>query len=440
MTRTVLIATASMVAVLAPLGVARAAEPTTIYEVRKGDTLYDLAQRYLVRVSDYTQVQRRNKVADPRRLPVGKRLTVPIRLLKTEPTEARLGAFRGDVRIEADGRILSPTKNMLLPEGAVIATGSDAFARLDLEDGSRVTLPSQSRVRLDRLRRTLLTGAVDRELSVQAGRSQSKVIPLRTPQDRYIVRTPMSVSAVRGTEFRVWYRPDEQRASTEVVEGTVSVDTDDRDAAAPTLVAAAYGAVAEQDGGLTTRPLPPAPRLAEPGRRQDDPIVAFPVTPTEGAVAYRAEIAADAGFLEVVAETQSNAPLVAFNGLPDGDYFVRATTIDGGGLESVPGTYSFERALNTLDLQAPQASGEKRRRQYLFRWTVSGAGERVYRFQLMREGDPVPVIDETGLAEQRMTVTDLPAGAYTWRVMSRTFARGKVVEKWAPAQRFETHG
>ncbi|ATQ43311.1 FecR domain-containing protein [Caulobacter mirabilis] len=437
MRRELLIAAASAGLAVAWCGAAAGAEAVTVYEVRKGDTLYDLAQRYFVRVGDYGVVQRRNKVADPRRLPVGARLTVPIRLLRTEPTEARLGAFRGDVRIEAGGRTIAPTKAMLLPEGAVISTGADAFARLDLEDGSRVTLPSQSRIRLDRLRRTLLTGAVDRELSVQAGRSRSKVMPLTSPQDRYIVRTPMSVSAVRGTEFRVWYQPDERRASTEVVEGSVTMDTE---ASEPTVIAAAQGATAAADGRLTARPLPPPPRLAAPGRSQDDPVVAFPITPAADAVAYRAEIAADAGFLDVVAETQSNAPLVAFNALPDGDYFLRTTTVDAGGLESVPAAYAFERALNTLDLQAPQASGEKRRRQYLFRWTVSGAGERVYRFQLVREGDPVPVIDEIGLTEPQITVTDLPAGAYSWRVMSRTFARGRFVEKWAPAQKFETGG
>ena len=47
------------------------------------------------------------------------------------------------------------------------------------------------------------------------------------------------------------------------------------------------------------------------------------------------------------------------------------------------------------------------------------------------------LLDEAGLTLQELTVTDLPPGVYTWRVMSRTFAGGGYYEKWTPPERFE---
>ena len=76
-------------------------------------------------------------------------------------------------------------------------------------------------------------------------------------------------------------------------------------------------------------------------------------------------------------------------------------------------------------------------RRYRFRWQVGGEGTRTYRLQLFRDGAEAPLIDEAGLTEQELTVTQLPAGVYNWRVMSRTFAGGRHVEKWSPLERFE---
>ena len=76
-------------------------------------------------------------------------------------------------------------------------------------------------------------------------------------------------------------------------------------------------------------------------------------------------------------------------------------------------------------------------RRYKFRWQAAGVGERTYRLQVLREGAEAPVVDEAGLTLQELTVTDLPPGVYTWRVMSRTFAGGGYYEKWTPPERFE---
>ncbi|MEP6175846.1 MAG: LysM peptidoglycan-binding domain-containing protein, partial [Parasphingorhabdus sp.] len=69
------------------------------YVFERGDTLIDFADKYLRKRSDYFAVQRINHIADPRKISIGKRLRIPVKLLKYRPSEASLSAFRGAVAI-----------------------------------------------------------------------------------------------------------------------------------------------------------------------------------------------------------------------------------------------------------------------------------------------------------------------------------------------------
>ena len=184
-------------------------------------------------------------------------------------------------------------------------------------------------------------------------------------------------------------------------------------------------------------PLPPAPKVLNAGRVQDEPAVRFEIQPGAAAKAYQVRLATDAGFVDVVGETTTETDSIALEALPDGIYFLRLAAVDESGLVGMPATYAFERRLNTLDLAEPSATRDGGIRRYKFRWNVGGEGQRTYRLQLTPEGSDTPVVDESGLTMQELTVTDLPPGVYHWRVMSRTYARGSYAEKWSPPERFE---
>lgn len=416
---------------------ARSAEPPEApvqYRVRAGDTLYDLAQRYLVRPSAAGQVQRLNRVGNPRRLPVGRVLTVPADLLRTEPVAARLVAYSGPVSVR--GTDAGPLRQeMPVREGFELSTGANAFLTFELPDGSRVTLPSQSRVRLARLRRVLLTGAVQRDIRLDTGRASSTVSPLPTPDSRFRILTPVAVSAVRGTEFRVRHDETEGRSTVEVIEGRVGEALLDRPDETP--VTAGFGASAAQRSVSPPTPLLPAPNLSGALRLQDEPTVTFALRPASGAVAYRGQVGRDAGFIDLISEVESAAPQLAFDAIPNGTFFLRLTAIDGSGLEGLPATFAFERRLNALDLDPPQTVPGARR-QYLFKWRSAGAGAESFRFILARSPDAsAAVIDTPGLAERQIVVTDLPSGVYYWRVMVARREDGRLFEKWSAPQRFE---
>ena len=53
------------------------------------------------------------------------------------------------------------------------------------------------------------------------------------------------------------------------------------------------------------------------------PLLRFALTPLPGAVAWRGQIAADAGFEQLAADQRSPGNELRFAGLPDGDYVLR---------------------------------------------------------------------------------------------------------------------
>lgn len=431
MTRRGLWISLAAVAFAACGGGAASAQPgqsTVDYIVKAGDTLSGLATRYLRRPTDYRTVQDLNAVRDPRRMPRGLVLRIPVRLLRAEPAVARVVNFRGAVTISRGGNPGPASVGLEVGEGAVIATGANAFVRLALPDGGHVSLPSRSRVRIARLRTLLLTGATDQAFLVEAGRTETQAAPVG-PSGGFSIGTPMSVSAVRGTDFRVAYDQRTGRAVTEVLEGTVGIE-----AGGEAILAKAAQAVSvDADGAVLTRLLP-APDLKQPDAVQSGVAVAFDPAPVSGAAFYRARLATDAGMTDAFAEAEVPiSEAVTFVDLADGAYFVRLTAVAPDGVEGLPSVYSFVRARNGLAGLSATAAGKGRDRRYLFRWEAAGAGEARFRFQLRLAGSTAPaVIDQSDLIEPKITVTGLPPGVYEWRVRATRAAFGRTLETWSP--------
>lgn len=405
-------------------------EETISYQVRKGDTLYGLAERYLHRLGDYQAVQRLNRVSRATALPPGTMLRIPTRLLRSEPLSARILSFRGDCRVTQAGGPVAASKSLPVPPGAVIETGTDSFLTLELSNGSRISLPSRSRIRVQAMRRFLLTNELDFDFLVEQGRVETGVTPLGKQGGRYRIRTPIAVSAVRGTTFRVGYEGRDAPSLTEVLEGSVAVGTS---AAPATPVDAGFGAGVSASGAIRTEQLLPPPSPLRPGRVQVDPLVELAVAASEAARSYRFQIAQDAGFVEIVSEAVTAQPVARFEGIGNGQFFVRATAIAASsGLEGLPVVYTMRRALTGLAAQAgADAAGG-----YRFSWSGEGAGERIYHFQLRPDAaGALPLVDEPGLRGGGLRLSDLPPGAYRWRVGVRQFEGGESSENWLAEQK-----
>ena len=79
---------ASAPALVGPAAAQARDDDAIVYTVRKGDTLIALARDYMLRETDWKEVQRINRVADPYKLPIASQLSLPIRLLRSRPASA----------------------------------------------------------------------------------------------------------------------------------------------------------------------------------------------------------------------------------------------------------------------------------------------------------------------------------------------------------------
>lgn len=410
-------------------------EAPLTYLVNRGDTLIDVARKYLRNPADYRRLQRDNRVANPRRMATGRTLQIDTALLRTREDPARIESFRGDVQVLRNGAPVAVAPGAQLREGDVVSTGSSAFARIAFSDGTYTVVPSRSSIRMDRLRRFVINDAPDHRLVVNRGRVENRVTSRQRPGG-FRVTTPTAISAVRGTEFRVAYDDVTGNSSTGVLEGTVAV-ADETDTHG-VLVPNGQG-VALRAGDDTPVPvaLLAAPVMAEDDLLQTDATLAFDYSAPSDARIVRGFIAADASMQDLLAE--ADAPVgqpLTYTDLPEGQYFLRLTAVSPDGLEGRGRTFNFIRARNGIDGLSLSEELANNARLYRFKWRAEGEGDASFRFQLTRAneaGEPEgqPLIDSAGLSDSTFTLSDLPPGTYSWRIEGTRYRFGHRLSVWS---------
>ena len=399
-----------------PLHAAETDDGAVRYTVRKGDTLVNLGDKYLTRAETYKIVQKQNRIADAHVIPVGKVLSIPRNLLKYKPAKAKLVAVRGRVLAGQD----QVSIGQILAEGTALTTAESSFATLLLDDGSRVSLPSNTQVHIRRLRNYVLGDSLDYDFDVAKGGMQSNVIKHKSGDDRYQVRTPKAVSAVRGTDFQSRYDAATDKDFAEVVEGALAVEAG---SAMPTALSAGNGLALIPGGRVVREALLAPPSLIEPGKLQSDPIVRFAAGANDDVSGYRIALAADAGFVDQVADRVVGDEPATFDN--------SARAISRNGIEGVPATFAFKRRLNGVKATAGQTD-----EGYTFKWLGDGEGIRRHHFQLFRGNvETMPMVDEASLDGDRVSISDLPPGDYFWRVGVVQYLDGEMATNWLPIEK-----
>lgn len=377
---------------------ARAAPPLR-YTVRPGDTLAIIGDRALAEPDDWRALARRNDIADPDRLVAGSTILIPADLLRREPVDAAVVAFSGLVKIDGEKAVLG---RVVVP-GDVIATGPNSFVTLMMGDGSRVTLPSQSRIRVEALDRIALDGRLERRFRLEDGRGEFTVAPRQLPDDRFLVRTPVAVAAVRGTEFDI--DTDGSDSVITVEEGQVgSRPLGEADEA---MVPAGSAAMLDRHDVRQVAMLP-APSLTPRSRvGAGSDALELDIAP-DTAVAHHVVLARDAGFVDQFAEAETTTLGIRFADVPDGIVYARVRGIDGEGVVGKAADYAAVRG-------PPPAIRPTR-----FRWQKAEAGDRRYDLVVARDARLADrAIDVEGLDATEFTAEGLPPGIWYWRVTGR---------------------
>lgn len=382
-----------------------AAERELIYTTRSGDTLIGLERQFLAAPFGWKNLQLHNRVLDSLRVPVGAKLRIPEAWLRIEPRMARVIALQGNVTM--DGRALG--LDAKVPAGAFLRTGEGAFVTLEMPDESRLTVQPQSVARLDKLNGVHGFGGQNAEVFLERGRVETRVEAQRGPAARYQIRTPSGSVAVRGTEFRVGANAEAHAAQAEVTGGEVQFSPVGN--GAPKALPKGFGLVAKAGQALPpVRPLLPAPGLDGIPARFEQVGVSLPFASVDKATGYRAQVARDQAFADVVMDGVFAAPPARFSGLPDGAYWLRVRAIDDAGLEGLDASRTFEVRARPL-APAVLAATDGR-----LAWRAEREATR-YRLQLTTDGRfAMPLLERE--VDGLEFAPQLAPGRYDWRVAS----------------------
>jgi hypothetical protein len=401
-----------------------------IYHARLHDTLIGISRRLLREPRRWPEVQARNNIANPRRIPPGDAIRIPYAWLRLSADTATVMAVGGEVR--EGGRDVSVAQT--LPQGSQLETGPDGSVALLLADGSVVTLQKLSVLALEEMRRvTGLETAHDMRFKLESGRLQTQVKP-HGDVGRFEIHTPVAVSAVRGTEFRDAFEPGAGIATTETLQGVVAVSGSE----AVVSIPADFGTRVERDSA----PLPPvrllpAPELeALPGTNSASQLqLKWPAVP--GATHYRLQLAPDAGLHSFLVDAQLDAPEVDLPAPADGNYWLRVRPIDGLGLEGHDTVRSFvqHQLPPAPSLVEPLPGSKVIGDSGAFAWR-SGLGNGAhYRVQIARDPEFTQMFLERDIGEDtHVDVAHVPPGRYFWRVAA-VDGRGESSD-WSQAQEY----
>ena len=389
-------------------------EPTYTYVTQRGDTLIGISQEYLENPALWNRLQKLNRVREPRRMAIARTLKIPVRLLRTTPMPARVVQVQGDAT--SGGAKIEPG-SLVLP-GADIKTGDDGFVMLELPVGSQLKVQAQSQVRFDRLHAyPTPTGMYDSSIGLTGGRIDSRAAPQRGPGSRFEIHTPSAAAGVRGTDFRVSVDPQSEATRSEVLEGVVGVSASN----ATVPVGAGFGTVVEPNRPPSPpRRLSGAPDVSRLPALQERIAFRFALAPVADAAAYRARIAVDREFNNVVADVVSKNPDTGFSGLADGDYWLAVRTIDANGLEGYEARHPFRLKARPEPpfIREPQDRAVSRGSSATFAWTLAEGADR-YHFQLARDpGFADVLVDDAAVKGDRRQLGGLRPAGYHWRVAS----------------------
>lgn len=401
-----------------------------IYTTRPGDTLWSIGEAYLRRPVELTALQNHNQITDPKKIPPGTQIKIPLTMLKRQPDPVVVSFVRGGVWLRHSKSMDAATALSVgspLRVGDRINTDAGAGATLTFADGSVVFISEQSELELDTISLLRSGGMVDTRLRLQRGQIQSQVRPRDKPGARFEVITPAAVAAARGTQFRVTSIESPASMRSEVPEGKVGVSAQQVERA----VSAGFGVITakgEPPGQPAKLPLAPnlsrIPATLSPGDR-----AAW--EPLAGAVNYRAIIVHAEARNARVFEQYQPEPILVWPDLKPGDYLVKVRATDTAGFEGLDGEQAVAGlarppliALTAPVNESPRNMLNTVNGQLTFHWhAVRGANS--YRFQVRAEDAQQPVLDAVTSDLHFMAQSALPPGHYAWRVAARN-AQGKL--------------
>ncbi|MBI3711481.1 MAG: FecR domain-containing protein [Burkholderiales bacterium] len=395
------------------------------YYPSENTTLSDIALQFTNDINNWRAIAKHNKIANDRTISIGASIVIPTELLPEEPSQATVVALAGEViEIKKNGTESALATGNILLEASQIRTGKNGFVSLSLPDNSRISIPSNSLVALAKLRKSKFTLSPRTEIRLINGKVESKVSPLSNSKGRFEVTSPLAIAGVRGTHFRVGVNPES--VGNEVLEGGVAVGEAARfDAATALILPAGKGNVITPFGVGAPIDLLPKPELEAGFQLQERPVLQFIFKPVANAAQYRAQISLDQAAQNIVAEGFAKDLHSKFDGIPDGNYFVRVTAIDANQLEGLPATFAFTQKANPVPPFTLGPKNKVRAEAVEFSWAEQNEAKS-YHLQVASDAKfSKVVLDQADLTATSFNTSQLAYGSYFWRIATVADRKGK---------------
>lgn len=302
-----------------------------LYQVEPGDTLEALAQRYTQNPNNWRPLQNLNQIADPYRLAIAKILRIPLSMIPRQSARATVTHIHGQVT-----RNEKPLQVGDTVEADDILRSGQGAATLALEDSSLLTIPPGTEVQIRHLQTFRGTGLTDTILNLPHGSVESLVAPNDTGVGRFEIRTPATVTGVRGTRLRV--HSGEAGSRHEVLHGLAAIENA---TSAEQKLTQDHGTAYDGTGSLLgTEALLPAPVL-DPLGTPNASTLTWAAVP--GATGYRIQLALDAVGTQLESSQLLTQPQAPLNRSGIGARYVFVRAIDRLGIEGNNAMLRIER-------------------------------------------------------------------------------------------------
>ncbi len=391
-----------------------------VYRARAGDTLIAIAARFTSSPNNWAAIGRLNRIDKDTRIAVDTVIHIPADLLTDQPVDARIVALSGIATATSADKI--PTRlqaGSRVVEGMEIKTSANSFVTLALPDSSRISIPSNSLIRLTTLRTARYTHSPRTAITILHGAVESVVSPLQENKGSYRILSPAAIAGVRGTHFLVAVLPNGSTANA-LFEGVIELE---RPASAQHMTLQhGYGSVIGKGGIGAPTVLLAAPNLRALPEPRDTPEVRFNLTPEAGATAYHLQLANDIEAQHPFIETRSAAPLITLANVADGDYSVRISAIDAQGIEGFSRVIPVSLRRNVVpasSTDAPSAPwlGGTDQQQLTLQWRSTAAAEFIV--QIARDSAFSWLLLNSTSAVPAISLPRPPFGTYYARVQRK---------------------
>ena len=392
------------------------------YEVKKGDTLWDIADEYMIDVFFYKRLQKINNIKNPYLLQPGRTITAPVEWLGSLPGKANLiSKFGHVVVIKNNIKRITPGPNYQVEAEDNFITGQDSTATIEFSDGSLLSVYPNTNLKFNALLQSLDGSVVKARLVVSQGRVDIDVSDEKVEGRRLEIESPSAVTAVRGTVFRVGVDSESNDTVTEVLSGSVDVTN------SKSNEKIAVGSGLGTKTGSPSESVPPVELLAKPvlekAKNTDDQLGSLSWQKLGDAKYYRIRVATDEEFINTIYNkitVGDRADDIYF--LQNGKHYVSVRAADKYDIEGYDSVTTI--SVNAYPLPpliiSPLIDTISKRRNPKFGWQIIDGQIQKLQFQLATDKTfNSIVVDEIIDPVNRYTLNEkLETGQYYWRIAS----------------------